>query len=219
MVDKKVTVAVLDNQPVVRHGVISILHQVYNIEAISESCGGQGGLEIIEKLQPDIVILEIAMPGGGGRDCIAEIRKVCPEVAIIIFSTDKSAETIMQAIKSGAKGYVLKTDPLEELQQALHSCLQDELYLSPTVSAQSMQDFVATTSDPETRLCCLTKREYEVAHFIYDGRSPTEIAGTLYISPKTVRVHRKNIMRKLSCKHGNQLLVTLHNLFHWQTIT
>src|SRR3989339_1107974 len=89
MADEKITAVVVDNQPVVRHGVVSILHQSCDIGEIGESCE-QAGPVIIRNLQPDIVILEIAMAGGGGRDCIAEIRKVCPDVAIIIFSTDKN---------------------------------------------------------------------------------------------------------------------------------
>ncbi|EKD37012.1 MAG: two component LuxR family transcriptional regulator [uncultured bacterium] len=218
MADEKITVVVVDNLPVVRHGVVSILHQSCNIGEIGESCG-QAGPVIIKNLQPDVVILEIAMAEGGGRDCIAEIRKACPEVAIIIFSTDTNAERIMQAIKSGAKGYVLKTDPLEELPKAIQSCLRGELYFSPAVSAETMRAFLAGAIAPVSPLHCLTEREYEAARLFSDGKSTEEVAEKLFISPKTVRNHRKNIMGKLSCKHGNELLIKLHNFFHLQITT
>lgn len=213
MVNEKITVAVLDNHPVVRHGVVSILHQSYNIRAIGESFGGQANLAIIGKLQPDIVILETAT---GGRDCIADIRKACPDVVIIIFSTDNNAERIMQAIKSGANGYVLKTDPLEELPKAMQSCLQGELYLSPAVSAESMRAYLAGTPAPVNPLQCLTEREYEIARHFSEGKNTEEVGKDLFISPKTVRIHLQNIMGKLSCKHANQLLVMLHGLLQRQ---
>jgi DNA-binding NarL/FixJ family response regulator len=177
MMNEKITVAVLDNQPVVRHGVISILHQSYNIRAIGDSCGAQAGLAIIRELQPDIVILETAV---AGCDCIAEIRKVCQDVVIIIFSTDKNAERIMHAIKSGANGYVLKTDPLEELPKAMQSCLQGKLYLSPAVSAETMRAILVKPPAAVSPLLCLTKREYETACLLSDGKTVPNMPSSAY---------------------------------------
>ncbi|KJS02588.1 MAG: hypothetical protein VR65_05235 [Desulfobulbaceae bacterium BRH_c16a] len=176
MAGEKITVAIMDDQPVVRHGIISILHQCCNIGEIAEACGGQAGLAIIVKLQPDIVILEIAGTGSGGGDCIAEIRKIRSNVTIIVFSADNNAEKILQAIRAGVKGYVLKTDPLEELQKALQSCLRGELYLSPAVSAEAMRAVLSGTPVPETSLHCLTQREYEIARHFSNGKNTEEVA-------------------------------------------
>lgn len=215
MTDQKITVAVVDNQPVVRHGVISILHQSYNIGAIGEACGGQAGIAITEKLQPDIVILEIS--SAVSDDCIQEICKVCQHGAVVIFSADKNAEKILQAIRLGAKGYVFKTDPLEELQKAMQSCLQSKIYLSPAVLAilaETVGALLSGTAVPEPSLSCLTKREYEIARFFSDGKNTAEVAEKLFISPKTARNHRNTIMGKLSCKHSDELLVKLRDFFH-----
>lgn len=214
MVNEKITVAVLDNHPVVRHGVVSILHQSYNVRAIGDSCGAQAGLAIIKKMRPDIVILEIAV---AGCDCIAEIRKACPDMVIIIFSTDNNAERILQAIKSGANGYVLKTDPLEELPKAMKSCLQGTLYLSPAVSAETMRGYLLGSAAPVSPLHCLTEREFEIARHFSEGKNTEEVAKDLFISPKTVRIHLQNIKEKLSCKHANELLVRLHGLLQRQS--
>jgi DNA-binding NarL/FixJ family response regulator len=216
-VENKFNVIVIGNHPIIRIGVASILLQSKDIRVGDEIYGEKTALLAIEQQQPDVVVLDIDIDGFKDIDLIAGIKTKNPTVIIVVYTAITNSETIIRALRLGAIGYILKTDPLSELENAIRYGLKGSLYLSPTISMEAVQTLLNKGSDAELPLDCLTKREHEVARLLSRGLTAQMVGETLYISPKTVRIHRRNIMNKLSCEHPNVLLLTLLDLFSLPT--
>jgi RNA polymerase sigma factor (sigma-70 family) len=209
---QKIRIFLADDHSIVRDGLRLILDDIPGYELVGESGDGKETLELVEKLKPDITILDISMPTMNGIDVARKLKKYVPETSIIILSRHDNELYVKQLMEYGVKGYVLKDDAGDDLIRAVDEVSKGNIYLSPKLTTYFVQDYIhseKTISDAvmESPLSKLSAREREVLKLIAEGNSSKEIASILRISPKTVKVHRANIMNNLDI-HNIAELVT-----------
>lgn len=191
-----VKVVLLDDHPIVRQGVHNLLDTVPTFSVVGEAGDGIEGLELIQRLRPDVLIVDVMMPGLNGLDVIKQALKRLPRMRIIVLSMQSADSYVVEALNSGAAGYVLKETGPNEIIQAIRKVMQGEKYLSPKLSQRLMEASVGRKGvvDPyET----LTNRERQILHLIVEGLTSPQIAEKLVLSPRTVELHRSRIMKKL----------------------
>ncbi len=209
---EKISVIIIDDHPVIRHGVTSVLKKQSDMSVVGESHNADAALPEIKKLQPDVAILDITMAGISGIDLIPHIKIHSENTAIVIYSMHQTPDYIHRAFKAGAKGYVLKGDEISELITAIRDVKEGRSYLSRNLPPALFHQILSGKGEDEP-LSILTTREYEIANLLTQSMTPDEIGEMLFISPKTVRVHRTNIMHKLGCHRANELLLRLRDYF------
>lgn len=190
-------VLIVDNHAMVRAGFRALLQSLEDIEVVAEAGDGREAVRLVALHQPDIVLMDIAMPEMNGLEATARIKKEFPHVRVIILSMHTNEEYVYQALRAGAMGYLLKDGGTSELELAIRAIAQGETYLSPTVSKHVITDYmrrVSTDSNPSEQL---TPRQREILQLIAEGKSTKEIAEILYISVKTVETHRMQLMDRL----------------------
>ncbi len=205
---KSAKVIVADDHTLVRAGIRSLLEQVKGIEVVAEATDGREALQKIQEHDPDIVLMDIAMPGLNGLDAAARAARDFPDVRVIILSMHTTEEYVLQALRAGAAGYLVKDAALAELGIAIASVLRGETYLSPAVSKHVIEKYVKRTQtrrdeveDKNPRLSArqhLTSRQREILQLIAEGSTNKDIASTLRLSVKTVDSHRTQLMDKLN---------------------
>jgi DNA-binding NarL/FixJ family response regulator len=201
---KLTRVLIADDHALVRAGFRALLKKSKGIEVIAEAGDGHEALRLIKEVRPDIVLMDIAMTGMNGLEVTARVTKAFPEVKVIILSMHKHEEYVLQALRSGAKGYVLKTAVMTELENAIKSVSAGNTYLCPIVSGQVLEDYLMNISGKSGRAKTklgvfgkLTPRQREILQLITEGHTTKEIAVKLNISIKTVDVQRTNLMERL----------------------
>ncbi|MBV8884557.1 MAG: response regulator transcription factor [Chroococcidiopsidaceae cyanobacterium CP_BM_RX_35] len=194
---KLIRVLLADNHTLVRAGLRALLQTIEGIQVVAEAGDGREALHLIEVHQPDLVLMDIAMPEMNGLEATARVVKEYPHVRVIILSMHANEEYVLQALRSGAAGYVLKDAGLGELELALRASVQGETYLSPAVSKHVIADYVRRVGEESNSLDQLTSRQREILQLIVEGRTTKEIADSLYISVKTVETHRMQLMKRL----------------------
>ncbi len=193
---KKIKILLADDHPVVRKGLYSCLASRENLKIVGEAADGAEAMRKILELLPDIVLVDINMPQLDGLAVTERIQKECPQVKVIILSMHSNREYVLRIIKAGARGYVLKDAPPDELVRAIEAVNAGETFFSPAVARIALNQFVSETNrtDPFSRL---SEREREVLARIAEGRSNKEIASDLGIGVRTIETHRERIMHKL----------------------
>ena len=208
---KEISVVIVDNHPVVRHGITTVLENQPNIDMVGES-EATSALSVIGCCKPDVAIVDSSMTETCGTDLIPDIKALSKDTSIIIYSMHLKHEPIFRAFKAGAQGYVLKVDEINELINAISEVQQGRMFLSKQVPSDVASQ-LAVGSGGQGLLSCLSTREYEVAKLLSQCMKPDEIGEKLRISPRTVRVHRSNMMHKLNCEKTNELLALLREYF------
>ncbi|MDH5716407.1 MAG: response regulator transcription factor [Spirochaetia bacterium] len=203
---KPVKIYLADDHLILREGLKHILTETERYEIAGESGDGREVLEQVERIKPDLVILDISLPSLSGIEIARQLRKFNPNIKIIILSQYDNEEYIEELLKYGIHGYLLKDSAADDLLKALAEVLKDNIYLSPQVTKKLVKDYLPHTKDKEVKkeksiFSILSAREREILKLIAEGYSSEKISTTLWISPKTVKTHRANIMRKL--KIGN----------------
>jgi two-component system nitrate/nitrite response regulator NarL len=193
---KKIKVLLVDDHPVVRKGLHSCLANRDNLKIVGEASNGTEALQKVKELDPDVVLMDINMPGMDGLEVTETLRKDSPRTRVLVLSVHDTREYVMRIVKAGARGYVLKDTPPEELVQAIETVNAGEAYFSPSVARIALNQYVAE-SDSNSPLTRLSEREREVLVQIAEGKSNKEIASQLNIGVRTVETHRERIMRKL----------------------
>ena len=194
-----IRVIIADDHHIVRQGLRALLERDDRIEVIGEAADGQEAVELAEKLQPDIVILDIAMPRLDGVQATSKILALDTKTQVIVLSVHNRHKIAQRVLRHGAAGYLLKNAVNEELILAILAARRGEIYLSPEISKSILNNLwnleqEAGSDDPSMQL---TAREHEVLKLIVDGFTNNEIGEMLHISPKTVSKHRMNLMTKL----------------------
>ena len=195
-----IKVLLTDDHTIVRKGLCSILEGEAGIEVIGEAEDGREAIKLAKKLHPDIVVMDIAMSGLNGLEATRQIRNLYPEMKILILTMHANEEYILQALKSGASGYLVKKAAPSELVSAIKAVHQGNSFLSPSISRTVIDEYIRRAdeiSEGDDAFEKLTARETEVLQLIAEGRKTSEIAELLYISIKTVETHRTHIMNKL----------------------
>lgn len=192
----KIKVLIVDDHPVVRKGLWSCLSTKDTLKIVGEAVDGDDAIRKVRELLPDIVLMDLHMPKKDGLEVTDALRKEAPQVKVIILSMQGTRDSVLRIIKAGARGYVLKDAPTDELVRAIESVQGGEAFFSPPVAQIALNQYV-TDSDKGDPLTRLSEREREVLGLIAEGKSNKEIAMHLGIGVRTTETHRERIMRKL----------------------
>jgi two-component system, NarL family, invasion response regulator UvrY len=177
------TIMLVDDHAVVREGYRSVLQKQSGLRVIAEAADGSEAYRLFKQVKPDLVIMDLAMPGIGGIEAIRRIRQFDHSAKILVFTMHQNAAFAVQAIRAGAKGYVTKTSPPEALVNAAMNVLAGRVALSPDIDHELA---LSRLSQGTVAADVLTPREFEVLQMLLDEKPTEEIAGALHISPKTV---------------------------------
>jgi DNA-binding NarL/FixJ family response regulator len=201
---KKKGILIVDDHPLVREGIKVIIGRSSKFEVIGEAGNGSEALRMLEKHKPNLVLLDISLPGESGIELTRRIKSALPETHIVILSMHSKIDYITEAFKAGASGYVVKESAAERLLSALESVEKGDHYLDSPVSHSVIQNLIKSpvknAKIADAAHGGLTSREQEILGVLAEGLSVKEIADKLFISPKTVENHRTNIMKKLGLK-------------------
>jgi len=194
-----VRVLLAEDHHLVRQGLRALLEREPGIEIVGEAADGLEALRLIKDVRPDIVVLDITMPGLNGLEVLRRVRQRLPEVRVLMLSVHEGGEYILRALQAGASGYLLKRSLSAELLLAIRAARCGEVFLSPAVSRTIVTRFLQGISPEESRTPYdrLTPREREVFQLIAEGHTNQAIAHRLGISVRTVETHRANLMDKL----------------------
>lgn len=194
--NNRIKILVADDHPVVRKGIASYLARNENLEIVGEACDGRDAIRKARELLPDLILMDINMPHMSGLAVTEQLHREIPHIRVLIISSQGGADGVMRMIQSGARGFVLKDAPAEELVRAIEAIHRGEAYFSPDVARVALNQFVRGQSEA-SNTPQLTNREREVLAQIADGLSNKEIASQLGVGVRTVETHRERIMRKL----------------------
>jgi DNA-binding NarL/FixJ family response regulator len=181
----------------VRAGLRALVESIDGAEVVGESGEGRETLELIGTLRPDVVLLDIGMPGLNGLEVARRAAEASPRTRVIILSMHAEASYVRQALQAGVAGYLLKGAAVAELPLALASVMRGETYLTPRVSRTVVEGMLGDAAPGADPLAGLTQRQREILQLIAEGRSTKEIAGILDVSVKTVETHRARLMERL----------------------
>ena len=192
-----IRILLADDHLVVREGLRSLL-EAAGFKVVGEARDGREALKLARMLEPEVTVMDIGMPGLNGVDACRELLREVPEMRIIVLTVHGEDAYVIEALRSGARGYVLKTQAGSDLVRAIGEVTQGRIYLSPSVSSAVVQAFLAGSTTPADPL---TPREREVLQLVAEGRSTKEVAGILGVSVKTAETHRTRLMTKLDIHH------------------
>jgi DNA-binding NarL/FixJ family response regulator len=208
MNNRTITIFLADDHTIVRQGLAKLLEGEPNFKVVGEAENGREAVVKVEKLQPDVVLMDIAMPMMNGIEATRQIRRSCPQTKIIILSMHSHDRYISELFSLGASGYLLKSSTGTDIINAVHTALKGSTYLSPSISDKVIEDYLSLKkkSHQDDLYNRLSNREREVFQMIAEGRSTRKIAEILCVSPSTVKTHRSNIMEKLEMDNISQLI-------------
>lgn len=190
-----IRVLLADDHTLVRAGIRALLVGMPEVDVVGEAADGEAALQLALRLQPDVVLMDIAMKGVNGLQAAVRLRQELPNTRVIMLSMHATGDYVQQALRAGAAGYLLKDAATLELQLALQAVARGDTYLSPGVSAQVVQGFLQ--QDKPAGDVALTPRQSQVLGLIAAGLSTKEIAFKLQLSGKTVDTHRSQLMERL----------------------
>jgi len=196
---ERMKILLVDDHEMFRAGLRELINREQDMEVIAEATDGRTALHLVGKTRPDVVIMDIMMPGLNGIDATAQIRRQCPQTQVVALSAHGDRRFVIGVVQAGASGYVLKESAFEELAFALRTVAQGKTYLSPSVATIVVEDLRNLARQVQySPLAALTGKEREVLQLIAEGKSTKEIASILCLSPKTVETHRQHLMDKLN---------------------
>lgn len=204
-----ITIYLVDDQAMIRSAFKSLLNQRAGLEVVGDSGDARKALEVIPELRPDVVLLDITMPGLSGLDAIALIRKVSPRTKIVMLTHHEGHTFVEHALRAGAEGYLSKDSNEAELALAIEAVHRGDPYVSPKV-AGGLVAHLRTVEEggepqPSSQLGALTPREREVFQLLAVGKCNKEVASDLKMSLGTAKKHRENLQRKLDCHSAAEL--------------
>jgi DNA-binding NarL/FixJ family response regulator len=195
----EISVLIADDHAVVRDGLRALLEANPDIRVVGEAANGHEAVSLVQSLLPDVVIMDISMPGQNGISATRQILEISPRTRVIILSMLGTPEHVYRALEAGAGGYLLKESAGREVMDAVLAVYAGEIYLSQPVTKTLIGDYLRQREqlDEESPLARLSPREREILQLVVDGRSSAEIGEKLHLSPKTVESYRSRMMQKL----------------------
>jgi DNA-binding NarL/FixJ family response regulator len=194
---KPIRVLLADDHTLIRAGIRGLLQGLDGVEVVGEAGDGHEALRLAQTLHPDIVLLDIGMPGLNGLEVAARLMKLEPVMRVVILSMHTSEEYVLQALRAGAAGYLLKGSAVAELELAIRAVARGDIYLSPAVSRSVVDEYVRRTGGEADPLAALTPRQREVLQLVAEGHSSKDIAQQLGLSYRTIETHRNQLMKRL----------------------
>lgn len=207
--DKRIRVLAVDDHAIVREGIRMVLETDPELQVVADVSSGEEAIKRVRELQPDVIVMDVAMPGLSGFETTQRIREAYPEVKILALTVHDSEAHIFQMLRAGAVGYVLKRAPATEVIEAVKAAYRGEAILHPSVAKLLISDYLTRVEkggQETTSFDNLSKREREIVKLIAEGRTNKEIADLLFLSIKTVQAHRSNLMRKLGMHDRTELV-------------
>ncbi|MEQ1719118.1 MAG: response regulator transcription factor [Hyphomicrobium sp.] len=198
----RIRVAIVDDHPLFREGVVASLSNVAVIEVVGQGGDAEQAIQISQDLLPDVLLLDISLPGGG-IEAMREIARLCPYIKVIMLTASENEHHVSAALEAGARGYILKGIGAAELVRTIQAISQGESYVTPQLAARllTMMKKPAAASASDDDLPALTKREEQILDGVAEGKTNKEIARQLNISEKTVKHYMTNIMHKLQVRN------------------
>lgn len=194
-----IRIILADDHTIVRHGLNKLIQQQEDLEVIAQAADGHSTVELTRELSPDMVIMDIGMPDLNGIDATGQIIREFPQVKVIGLSMHSGKKFVIEMLKAGASGYLLKDCALEELTTAIKAVASGKIYLSPSITDVVVENYVRHSEKKESSaFSLLSQREREVLQLMAEGKTTKQIGLKLHISPKTVEGHRLRIMEKLN---------------------
>jgi two-component system, NarL family, response regulator NreC len=206
---KETTIVLADDHKVVRQGLRAVLEAEANLRVVGEAGNGLDAIRLVERLGPDVLVLDLMMPGLNGLEVTRQLGKHSKKPRVVILSMHKDEAYVIQALKNGASAYVLKDSSAEELVKAVLEAAAGRHYLSPPLSDLAIQAYLQRAASAPTgidRYDSLSSREREVLQLAAEGHTNAEIGKRLFISPRTVEIHRANMMHKLRLHSHTDLI-------------
>ena len=207
----RTTILIADDHEVVRNGIRSYLETIPDFQVVGESASGEETLSMVSELIPDIVLLDLIMPGMDGIETTRRVKQVSPRSQVVVLTSYHEDVHIFPALKAGAISYILKDMKMEKLVEVLHRAVQGEVTLHPRVAARVLQNIRGENSGEQPLFTELTDRETDVLKLIAAGLTNSQIAEKLVISENTVKGHVSNILSKLHLADRTQVAV-----YAWQ---
>ncbi len=202
-----INIVLADDHHIVRQGLRSLLEAETDLEVIAEVSDGLEAVRTVERLEPDILVLDLMMGGLNGIEVTKQVGKKVPKTAIIILSMYNNEAYVLETLRAGARGYVLKEATAAELVKAIREAMSGRHYLSASISERAIESYIEKSREmPPDIYETLTTREREVLQLAAQSLTNAEIAERLYISRRTVEAHRTNVMRKLGLHNQPQLI-------------
>jgi DNA-binding NarL/FixJ family response regulator len=202
-------VVIVDDHDLFRNGLRNLLERE-GVQIVGEAAAGQEALRIVRDLAPDVVVMDLNMPGMGGVEATRHISSIAPLTRVVMLTISDEDNDVIDAILAGACGYLLKDSSIQDLMAGIRAASLGESLISPTIAAKVLQRIRASTTQPELEKSIraeLSDREIEVLKLIANGKDNAMIAGELHISPKTVKNHISNILMKLQIDNRLQAAV------------
>ena len=206
---KKLRILLADDHSVMRTGLRALLERQPGLEVVGESENGRETIKLADSLKPDIVIMDVGMPGLNGIEATQAIVNEHPATAVVILSMHADESYVMRALKAGARSYLLKDSAPADLMRAIHAISQNKSFFSPKVSRILAEDYVRVLQQKGAvdSYDLLTIREREILQLIAEGKANKEVAAILNISPYTVETHRSHILEKLNLHNPAELIL------------
>ena len=192
-----IKVLLADDHSLFRAGVHALLSNIEGVDVVGEADTGRKALEMVGARTPDVVLMDIAMPEMNGLETTTRVTREYPGVRVIMLSMHAGEEYVMQALRAGASGYLLKDAATSELELAVRAVARGETYLTPTISKRVIDDYLMRTTGSQGPVDQLTKRQREILQLIAKGYTSKEMAQMLNLSPKTIETHRTQLMKQL----------------------
>jgi len=208
---EKIRILIADDHTIFRSGLKLLLSSEPAFEVVAEAEDGAQAIELAKQLQPDVVLMDIGMPGINGYEATQRIKEEIPDVNVLALTMHRSEEYFFKMLDAGASGYVLKGAETGELMHALQTVAQGDAFLYPSMARSLVDRYLQTQSGENINRQHLTSREEEILQMIADGYSNNDIAEKLVISPSTVHTHRTNIMQKLGLSKRHELVQYARN--------
>jgi DNA-binding NarL/FixJ family response regulator len=200
-------IVIVDDHPLFRKGLEQLIHSDGAFAVCGEAGNASEAMEVIRKLDPDLAILDLSLPGANGIELIKNIRAEFPKLPILVLSMHDESLYALRALRAGAEGYVMKHEAMANVIRAIHEVFSGRPYLSPAMAAQVITKFAQGQAEGETDPTeRLSDRELEILELIGKGREVREIANRLHLSPKTVETHRAHIKEKLQLKNARDVV-------------
>jgi DNA-binding NarL/FixJ family response regulator len=204
-------VLLVDDHAMLRAGIATVLGSAPDLEVVGECADGHEAVDCAVELQPDVVLMDVEMPGGDGITATARLRELVPAARVLVLTTFDVDEYVLGALRAGATGFLLKTTPPRELLEAVRECAAGGAALGPTVVERLVASYVARPAPQDVPgLAELTDREREVLTVMAKGLSNAEIGAELYLAETTVKTHVARILAKLGVRDRVQAVVLAH---------